>query len=185
MASSRSLRPVALLGLALASACGPRDLGEPANGDASCEVGFDEGSCAPDFALPDGEGGTVRLSDQLGRRVVVAGAAAWCPTCRNLLGDLQDWYGALPEDGPEVINVLVEDAEYARPEAADAAAWREALALDFLVAADVEGDWVRDWSIRQSRHTYTVLDEAGVVVYRTVEYSGQTVEEILAAAEGR
>ena len=53
---------------------------------------------APDFALPDLDGNTVRLSDYRGRTVVLNFWATWCPPCRVELPSLV----AFAEDNPEI-----------------------------------------------------------------------------------
>lgn len=45
--------------------------------DPACEVGVNEGQCAPDFELPTADGVPDRLSDHAGRRVMVIGSALW------------------------------------------------------------------------------------------------------------
>lgn len=46
-------------------------------------TGVEEGGLAPDFALNDRDGQTVRLSDYRGRLVLVHFWATWCGTCTH------------------------------------------------------------------------------------------------------
>jgi len=50
------------------------------------------GFLAPDFALKDLNGQTVRLSDFRGKPVLLNFWAAWCPPCRKEMPDLQNFY---------------------------------------------------------------------------------------------
>lgn len=67
----------ALLLLACSGSASDPDIPPPVSDDPSCEVGVAEGDCAPDFELPDADGGVARLSDHLGKRVLVLGSAFW------------------------------------------------------------------------------------------------------------
>ncbi len=49
----------------------------PSTSTPGCVTGFDIGECPPDFALPDRNAETVRLSDYPGLRVAVVGTAEW------------------------------------------------------------------------------------------------------------
>jgi len=65
------------------------------------------GDPAPDFKLASLDGGTVRLSQFMGRPVLVSIAASWCPDCRLEAPLLQD----LHEDHPELVVLLVDSKE--------------------------------------------------------------------------
>jgi len=63
---------------------------------------------APDFALQDYSGKTVRLSDFAGKPLVINSWAAWCPFCRK---ELVDFAAAQKEFGDKVIIIAVDRAE--------------------------------------------------------------------------
>lgn len=50
------------------------------------------GTPAPDFQLGDLEGKTVKLSDFLGKQVVLVFWASWCPDCRKEIPQLKEMY---------------------------------------------------------------------------------------------
>ncbi|ASK61318.1 alkyl hydroperoxide reductase [Virgibacillus phasianinus] len=58
----------------------------------SNEVGLDVGEIAPDFELSTLDGGTVKLSDFRGQRVMLNFWATWCPPCRAEMPDMQKFY---------------------------------------------------------------------------------------------
>ena len=66
--------------------------GTAESGAAPLESGLDDlpepGSLAPDFALPDLAGETVRLSDFAGRPVILNFWATWCAPCRVEMPEL-------------------------------------------------------------------------------------------------
>ena len=63
---------------------------------------------APDFALQDYDGKTVRLADFTGKPMVINSWAAWCPFCRK---ELPDFATAQKEFGDKIVIIAVDRAE--------------------------------------------------------------------------
>lgn len=63
---------------------------------------------APDFALQNYDGKTVRLTDFAGRPLVINSWAAWCPFCRK---ELVDFAAAQKEFGNDAVIIAVDRAE--------------------------------------------------------------------------
>jgi len=81
---------------------------------AGCDTvgtGVRKGGVAPDFALQDLHGNEVRLSDFLGRPVLVNIWASWCPPCRTEMPEIQRVYEAQGPDGLVIlaVNALNQD----------------------------------------------------------------------------
>ena len=63
---------------------------------------------APDFALQDYDGKTVRFADFAGKPLVINSWTAWCPFCRK---ELVDFAAAQKEFGDDVAIVAIDRAE--------------------------------------------------------------------------
>lgn len=66
------------------------------------------GNKAPDFALQNYDGKTVRLTDFAGKPLVINSWAAWCPFCRK---ELVDFAAAQKEFGNDVVIIAIDRAE--------------------------------------------------------------------------
>ena len=60
-------------------------------------------AAAPDFALQDLQGETVRLSDLRGKTVIVNFWTTWCPPCMEEIPDLEEFYNEYIRDHPNVV----------------------------------------------------------------------------------
>lgn len=69
------------------------------------------GEKAPDFALKDVNGKTVRLSDFAGKIIVLKLSTTWCPTCNQQLEEISSIKPFLDKNGIVVIDVYLQDTE--------------------------------------------------------------------------
>ena len=88
-----------------------------------------QGSVAPDFALADLDGNSIRLSDLRGRPVVVNFWASWCAPCIEEFPLLQDAAERHAADGLVVIGVVFQDRSAAARDfmARNGATWQAAM----------------------------------------------------------
>jgi len=77
------------------------------------DVAFTEsfGKNAPDFSIEDINGKTHKLSDYLGRNVVVVFWATWCPACNLEMPHLIELRKTLPEDKLTILAISNEEPE--------------------------------------------------------------------------
>ncbi len=72
---------------------------------------------APDFALPDLDGKTVRLSDSAGKIRIVDFWATWCAPCRDEIPAFNELYAKYKDKGFEIIAISMDEegAKVVRP----------------------------------------------------------------------
>ncbi len=105
----RALAAASVAAALAGAACSPPDGG---SADAS-PAGAPEagGDAAPDFALPDLDGRTVRLSELRGRAVVVDFWATWCPPCLFQVPELNAFWKKHRDAGDVAVVGVAVDAE--------------------------------------------------------------------------
>ncbi len=137
---------VAVFGCADPEPTAPTESADPADVPASAEqaVGgaLGVGAMAPDFALPDIDGGTVRLYDLLAQGPVVLTfyRGAWCPYCNTSLQGFQAELGDIMDAGGYLVAVSPQ-AEIGSREIA------ESNALSFPVLSDAGNRVSRDYGL--------------------------------------
>ena len=81
--------------------------------ESTWDVAFTEsfGKKAPDFSIEDIDGKTHKLSDYLGRSVVVVFWATWCPACNLEIPHLIELKKTLSEDKLAILAISNEEPE--------------------------------------------------------------------------
>ncbi len=67
------------------------------------------GKAAPDWALKNVDGKTVKLSDYKGKVVILDFWATWCPPCRAEIPSFVELYKKYSQDGLVVVGVSVDE----------------------------------------------------------------------------
>jgi peroxiredoxin len=114
------------------------------------------GGPAPEFALPDLGGQTVRLGDFKGRPVVINFWATWCAPCREEMPLLQEAYERYRERGLVVIAINMEEPESV------VRRWVEQGGFTLTFVRDADGTQVKRYNVTSAPTTYFV-DSAGVI----------------------
>lgn len=73
-------------------------------------LAIEAGAPAPDFALTSIAGEEVRLSDFRGQLVLLKLATTWCPTCKQLSGEISRAGDVLAKYNVAFLNVFVKDS---------------------------------------------------------------------------
>ena len=114
----------------------------------------------PAFSLPGIDGARHRLSDYLGRYVLINVWAVWCAPCRKEMPSLNAAYGQLRSERFEVLAI------HAGPSLAQAKAYARQLGLHFPIVVDADLA-LSAWQVRGLPHTL-LLNPQGQVIAEAV-----------------
>ena len=116
---------------------------------------------APDFRLPDLDGGLHRLSDYRGRVVIVNFWATWCPPCRAEMPSMQRAWEKLEKEGIVMLGIDVgEDEDRVFQFTAD-------YPVEFPLLLDRDSAVIGRWPVRGLPTTF-VVDPRGRLAYRAI-----------------
>jgi len=131
---------------------------------------------APDFSLTDLDGETHRLSDYLGKVVVINFWATWCPPCRAEMPSMQRAWEILKPKGIIMLGIDVgEDEDTIFTFTAN-------YPVEFPLLMDQDSSTISDWPVRGLPTTF-IVDPQGRIIYRAI--GGREWDEpgLLAAIE--
>lgn len=94
------------------------------------------GDALADWNLTDSDGVTRRLHDFCDEAVLLVAAATWCLDCVTEADDVERVHQQYADRGLRVVTLLGQSLQGAPATPADAAEWKQTLALDHLVVAD-------------------------------------------------
>jgi peroxiredoxin len=124
---------------------------------------------APDFALLDAEGNTVRLSDLRGKVVWVNFWATWCVPCKKELPDIQRLYDEKRGAGLEVLAVNVQESR------ADARSFFEAHDLSLPLLIDDDGSVYQQYRLQGLPDSFFIDREGNIAA---VQYGFLTEDKM-------
>lgn len=159
--------------LSFVGACGGSAAGGPGAVSANSAT-------AADFALDDIEGSRFRLSDHLGKKVIVLDFwATWCDPCKASMPHLIDLYEKHKNDGLLVVGVSIDGPESIAQVKKDVAQ----LGMSFPVVLDTESRVVANYNPRRSAPYSVIIDKSGHVVKRHDGYTAGDEVEMAKAVE--
>ena len=136
---------------------------------------------APDFIVYDIDGKEVKLSDQLGKPVVVNFWASWCGPCKSELGDFDE---AAAEYGDDVVFMMVNLTDGSRDTVDGVKDFVEKEGYSFPLYFDTEYSASKAYGVRSIPSTAFVDAEGNFVAGYTGAMSKSTLEEYIAVLIG-
>lgn len=115
---------------------------------------------APDFELKTLEGQTVRLSDYIGKKVILNFWATWCPPCKEEVPHMQKVYEKYKDQGFEILAVNVTTQDKGQQAIAH---FVEDYGMTFDVLLDEEGIVGETYQVITLPTSY-MIDEKGNMV---------------------
>jgi cytochrome c biogenesis protein CcmG/thiol:disulfide interchange protein DsbE len=116
------------------------------------------GKMAPDFALPDLNDKTTRLSDFRGKVVFLNFWATWCKPCREEMPSMEVLYKNYERDGLVVLAVSIDRVTTKK----DIPPFVKSLSLTFPVLVDSWGQTDKRYKLMGVPETY-IIDQQGVL----------------------
>ena len=121
------------------------------------EVGYP----APDFALTDLDGNTVRLSELRGQPVFINFWATWCPPCREEMPEIQKVY----EEKGKKVKFLAIDLSGTEKSTESVRRFLSSNGYTFPVLLDQDGSVAQRYLVRAIPTSF-FIDAQGVVSYK-------------------
>ena len=127
----------------------------------------------PDFVVYDREGQEVRLSDFIGKPIVLNFWASWCPPCQMEMPDFQEKYLEL---GDEVTFMIVNMTDGSRETVEIASAFIQDMGYTFPVYYDTDMDAAITYSVYSLPTTYFVDAKGNLVAQATGAINAETLQ---------
>jgi len=116
------------------------------------------GKPAPDFALPDLDERTIRLSEYRGKVVFLNFWATWCKPCREEMPSMEVLYKTFEQDGLVVLAVSIDRVTTKK----DIPPYVKALNLSFPILVDSWGQTDQRYKLLGVPETY-IIDQRGIL----------------------
>ena len=146
----------------------PGDTGTTGEGQQTTEK---TANPAPDFTVYDGQGNPVKLSDYIGKPIVLNFWASWCPPCKAEMPAIEKFHGNYKDANAIAVNT---DPE------ADVKGFADQLGLTFPIVLDEEDRTMKNYSVMGIPTTY-FIDEQGIITQKYVgEMDYEMIEEFAA-----
>ncbi len=127
------------------------------------------GHPAPDFALKDLDGNTVRLSDLRGKVVFINFWATWCPPCRAEMPEIEALHQEYKDKGVLVLGVDIAESENTVRQ------YIQQGGFSWTIVLDSTGEVARDYQIAAIPTSF-FLDKEGII--RAVKVGAMTKREM-------
>ena len=135
------------------------------------------GKAAPDFDLPNLQGGRVTLADIAGKAAIVNFWNSWCIPCQQEQPLLESFYAAHKDDPDFAMIGIVRDDETGRVKA-----YVKKHGIGWTVALDPGSVAALDFGTRGQPETYAISPGGVVAAAKIGPMAGGELDEFLAAA---
>ena len=144
-------------------------------GDSSADTSTDENApfMAPDFTVYDREGNTVRLSDFIGKPVVLNFWASWCGPCKKEMPDFEEIY---KEYGEDVHFVMVNLTDGAQETMKTATTFLDGSGYTFPVYYDKDTDAAYTYQVYGIPVTYFINSEGHLIAQGSSALDAETIK---------
>jgi thiol-disulfide isomerase/thioredoxin len=122
----------------------------------------EELNLAPDFTVYNKEGNPVRLSDMIGKPIVLNFWASWCGPCKMEMPDFEEAYREL---GDDVVFMIVNLTDGTYETMASAQAFINSMGYTFPVYFDLTEDAAYTYGIVSIPTTYFIGARGDLVAY--------------------
>jgi peroxiredoxin len=128
------------------------------------KVGVQVGNTAADFALQKPDGQTVKLSDYVGKKVILNFWASWCPPCREETPALAKFYKDYENQNVVLLGVNLTNTEKTRDDAINFAKQSN---VTFPILLDTEGKAADQYAL-VAYPTTVIIDSHGEIRYKYI-----------------
>jgi peroxiredoxin len=140
--------------------------------NAALEARPEVGYLAPDFALPNLNGKTVRLSDFRGKKgVFINFWATWCPPCRLEMPTMEQVYQEYQSRGLEILAVSIDVGQKSAVKN-----FMHELKLTFPALLDPEREVLQRYRIFSIPASF-LIDKKGIIRFKELGYRDWTDPE--------